>query len=275
MLAQGRTSRFRASNHPPSQQHHPHEQMPLSRRAVTQLTTMGLLGSSLGWPAAAISSPRWSYRGKEGPEHWGELSTDYRLCNQGTHQSPIDLETLTPTTVKWSYDYRPSQLTLTHNGHTIRADSPPGSTLTLENEVFELLQFHFHDPSEHTQAQQHQPMEIHFVHRHPQTRALAVLGVLVKTGPSNIALSQLWQALPEQVHQSTSLSQPISAAQLLPTDSTQAFRYRGSLTTPPCSEDVTWLVLANPVTASTAQIERFKALIGTNARPTQQQPTQR
>lgn len=237
-----------------------------------KLMTASLLGSgfSLWRTKDAIATPTWSYQGQSGPDHWGDLSSDYRLCAQGLHQSPIDLDTLPAEPVHWQHDYHPTPLKLTHDGHTIRADYAPGSSLTLYGERFELLQFHFHDPSEHSYRGQHQPMEIHFVHQQPQTQALAVVSVLVQAGASNPTLADLWQVLPQQAQQTTAPPQRfINAADLLPEHSTQAVKYGGSLTTPPCSEGVTWLVLTQTISATMDQINQFKASIGENARPTQ------
>lgn len=237
-------------------------------QAIVQIAA-AVMGQVLLPRSAAASTLDWDYSGDLGPNHWGDFP-DYALCATGQHQSPIDLDTLIPTTVDLRCDYHSSPLKLTNNGHTIRVDYARGSTLTLDGESFELLQFHFHDPSEHTHIGEHQPMEIHFVHRQLQTQRLAVLSVLIQAGTHNPALDPIWQQLPQRMGQSVARSRHmINATALLPDDIIHAFRYSGSLTTPPCSENVIWLIATNPISAAPAQIDQFVALIGPNARPTQ------
>ncbi|MEL6325769.1 MAG: carbonic anhydrase family protein [Cyanobacteria bacterium J06626_23] len=246
----------------------------MNRRFLLKVALGSLVGNGLGlrW---AQSARAWSYIGSDGPDHWGELSPDYAACATGRHQSPIDLGRVEPVPMdSLQFDYRPTPLTLVNTGHTVRIDYASGSRLILEGQPFELLQFHFHDPSEHTRSGQHQPMEIHFVHRNAQTQDLVVLSVLVRAGQENPTLQKMWPYLPSQINQpSTVMREWVNARDLLPDTATSVFRYSGSLTTPPCSETVTWLVLGEPVTASLAQISQFYRLIGENARPTQSRPT--
>ena len=208
--------------------------MPLSRRHFIQSLTAGLGSGAVCLMGAksAIATPDWSYGSDTGPQHWSALSPDYQLCGTGQHQSPIDVDALSSKSVNWRPHYWPSPLVLVNTGHTIRADCAPGSTLSLDGEAFELIQFHFHTPSEHTRSGQHQPMEIHFVHRQPETGALLVLGIWAQVGQPNPTLDRIGAKLPQQPAVSALLRQPVDAAALLPKDTT-ALRYSGSLTTPP------------------------------------------
>ncbi|MEO0542139.1 MAG: carbonic anhydrase family protein, partial [Cyanobacteria bacterium P01_A01_bin.105] len=135
----------------------------MNRRDFLKMITVGCCGGPMSLcgsqPAAASEAIPWSYAGQQGPAHWSELSPTYQLCRVGQQQSPIDLTVIAPGPVDWQIDYRPSPLTVTNTGHTVRVDYAPGSVLTLDGQPFELRQFHFHHPSEHTQDHQHQRME--------------------------------------------------------------------------------------------------------------------
>lgn len=239
------------------------------------LASFGTVG--LSWQSAANASEsvlarsRWGYIGAESSEHWGELSQDYRLCATGAGQSPIDLQTAVKSEVdQLDFSYHTAPLKILHNGHTIQVNYAPGSRLQLNGQGYELLQFHFHEPSEHTVEQRTFAMEMHLVHQHPQTKRLAVVGILVKAGAEHPAIATIWEHMPLKETPETTIAQvSINAAQLLPTQSAHFYHYQGSLTTPPCSEVVDWIVLSQPIEASPSQIARFVAAVGDNARPVQ------
>lgn len=211
----------------------------------------------------------WGYRGAGGPDHWGDLKPTFKACSAGRHQSPINLEATEPAHVApLAMHYKVSLIDLVNNGHTVQANYGKGSYITLGNERYDLLQFHFHTPSEHRVAGRSFPMEIHFVHRNKRGQ-LAVVGVLVATGDYNLAAREIWDRLPAHAHtKSANTRALINARDLLPGD-TKHFRYSGSLTTPPCSENVKWLVLQTPVRFSEGQIAKLHRIIGMNARPAQ------
>src|SRR5688572_4138336 len=178
------------------------------------VTAAYLVAIGLGLPLAAPSAyaqpsghaPHWEYEGKAGPQAWGALSPDFATCSAGRHQSPIDLKGGSPAATKEQRAaFPPAELELrsaarpasaVHNGHTIQVDFPKGDRLTVGGVPFELVQFHFHAPSEHTVAGRHLPVEIHFVHR-SEAGKLAVLGVLVEKGAHNGAFAPLASALPK------------------------------------------------------------------------------
>lgn len=214
----------------------------------------------------------WSYQGETGIDFWGELDPQFQTCRSGQAQSPINIEGSGFTLNVGSLDlnYQDTPLAIVNNGRTIRVDYQPGSSLTLDGQVYELLQFHFHQPSEHLISGKAAEMEAHFVHQNQATGNLVVLAVLMSEGEMSQALESIWQQIPRSDAQTSQVSDlTINALQLLPENSRQYYRYQGSLTTPPCSEIVTWLVLKQPVSVSKAQLTRFFQAIGNNARPVQ------
>ncbi|MDR3535379.1 MAG: carbonic anhydrase family protein [Acetobacteraceae bacterium] len=220
-------------------------------------------------PHDAHDAPHWSYEGAGGPEKWGELSADFRTCSLGTQQTPVDLLVgIRAQTGPVAFRYQKMPLTVLNNGHTIQVNAPAGSHVMLGDTSYELLQFHFHHPSEHLLAGKGFEMEGHFVHR-AANGALAVVGVFIKPGAANAALAPIWQAMPDKEAPATAIpGVTVDTAALLPKDRVY-FRYMGSLTTPPCTEGITWTVFRAPVEASPEQIRRFATLFPLNARPVQ------
>lgn len=216
----------------------------------------------------AAEGAHWGYSGESGPEAWGDLSADYAACSAGNHQSPIDLvEPVNAGMGSITPLWQPvSDVTVKNNGHTIQADMPTGLVTIAEGRQFELLQFHFHEKSEHTVAGRHHPMEAHFVHQAAEGDLL-VLGVFIDYGAENSTLSSVWEAMPTSEGESVA-SGTFAPQALLPRGSA-FFRYSGSLTTPPCSEIVSWFVYADAIGASASQIDAFKAIFSGNFRPAQ------
>jgi len=247
----------------------------MNRRMLLKVATLGVAGSSLllAWrPLSAIAEetagpPHWGYGGDDGPAHWGELSTEYQACQLGTHQSPIDLDgAIAANLPPLRLDYRETPLRILNNGHTIQVNYEPGSTLTIGDQTFELVQFHFHHPSEHQVHGKPAEMELHLVHRNA-AGALAVLGVLLTVGSENAALQPIFAAMPDRPGPEQTVAGVTLNAQALLPRNLASYRYFGSLTTPPCSEGVSWIVLQQPVTVSSAQIRQFADLFPSNARP--------
>lgn len=212
----------------------------------------------------------WGYEGREGPHNWGHLSSLYEMCAKGKNQSPVDIVRPAPyelDPLKMSYDSNP--LEIVNNGHTIQVNVPRSGELEIANERYDLLQFHFHAPSEHKIDGEHAPMEVHFVHKSSDGR-LAVVGVMMREGRLNAALDRIWRNMPAKAGDKSNMSRlSISPFELMP-ETRDYYHYNGSLTTPPCSEGVRWFVLEEPIEVSRAQIDRFKSVIGENARPTQE-----
>ncbi|MYD99266.1 MAG: carbonic anhydrase family protein [Gammaproteobacteria bacterium] len=210
----------------------------------------------------------WGYDAESGPAVWGCLSTDYALCALGKHQSPINLVDPTPAAVAaLAFNYRPTMLSIENNGHTVEVRSTNDNWIEVGDDSYELVQFHFHTPGEHTVAGQRFDMEIHLVHRN-EAEELAVVGILVRRGNSHPLLELVAEHIPGRGQVRTLQHTMINAADLLPTER-RSFRYEGSLTTPPCSEGVRWFVLETPIEASAAELAAFEAALGTNNRPVQ------
>lgn len=214
------------------------------------------------------SEVHWAYEGEGDPAHWSELLPEYAVCSSGKSQSPIDITSAAhhETLGEIVFNYQSIPLTLTNNTHTIQINATPGSTITVAGTSYELAQFHFHDPSEHTINGQHSPMELHLVHKSADG-ALAVVGVLMNQGAENAALAQFWNALPQKAGE-VKLDTQFAVASLLPADR-HYYTYQGSLTTPPCSEGVRWIVLKAPIEVSPAQVEAYAAILPRTARPVQ------
>lgn len=218
------------------------------------------------------SSPHWRYEGQESPEHWAELSPDFKKCAEGHFQSPIDIESYAAKEQSGSvltFNYHPSLVDEVNNGHTIQANLEEVNTFTVDEHIYSLQQFHFHEPSEHHLDGIIFPMEMHLVHT-DSTGRLAVVGVFIKEGKENRYLSDLWASLPEHVEEHVHPRNRCDLLHLLPEDK-PIFHYSGSLTTPPCTEGVEWYVIKEPITLSKDQISRFRELYHDNNRPIQEQ----
>lgn len=211
----------------------------------------------------------WGYAGETGPEQWGELADEFKTCKVGRMQSPIDLGGADiEGRIEVRATYRPGQLSILNNGHTVQVNFPEGSILSSGISHYKLVQVHFHTPSEETVYGVPYPMVAHFVHA-DHSGNLAVLGVLFEEGAHNPELDKVVKAAPRQqaaTHVVGGVT--LDPAKLLP-PSLAVWRYDGSLTTPPCSEGVRWHVAIQPVQASAAQIAAIHAIVGDNARPTQ------
>ncbi len=220
-------------------------------------------------PARAEDS-HWGYDGPGGPADWGKLAPEYGACGLGREQSPVDLSKAIPAmTGEPLLSWKPVALEVVNNGHTIQVNCENGGGLVLDGMAYDLVQFHFHHPSEHTIDGIPAEMEIHFVHR-AMNGALAVLGVMVHAGAGNSTLETVWRAMPAKPGDTTKTDIQLQPSGLLPRHAT-SYRYAGSLTTPPCSEVVSWVVYRQAITASPEQIARFAALFPNNARPVQPQ----
>lgn len=222
-------------------------------------------------PAIADSGhgAKWSYEGETGPSHWGGLKEEFSLCKNGESQSPVNISEITKTEApQLEIHYVETSLDVLNNGHTVQFNYQPGSFIKIGEKKFDLLQFHFHAPSEHIVKGKPLDMEMHLVHKNEQGE-LAVLGVFFIVAEKNSPLDSFWKHLPEKVNEPTKLAEiKVNAKDLLP-ENLKYFFYSGSLTTPPCSEGVRWNVLNQPLPVTESQLNSFNALVGDNARPTQ------
>lgn len=218
--------------------------------------------------AGLAADAHWSYEGATGPGKWGDLDAASKVCSIGSQQSPVDIGStiraqLPKLNIKW-----PSHAdTIVNNGHTIQLNFAPGGKLVLGKASYELLQLHFHRPSEHLIGGKNFPMEAHFVHRNAAGE-LAVVGVLMTPGRRNSAFARVIATMPNKEGPAVKADPAFNPRKLLPRQ-LGYYRYPGSLTTPPCSETVEWLVLTTPIEVAAADIAAFAKLYPMDARPVQ------
>lgn len=219
---------------------------------------------------AESGKPAWSYEGEHGPARWGSLSPDYATCDTGRAQSPIDLGAAAPgSPPRVVVEYKPLPLTILNNGHTVQVNVGNGSRVTIDGKPFELLQFHFHTPSEHVIGGKAYPAEVHFVHRAADGE-LAVIGAFLDGSAGSRALAEVVAYAPDRKGAAWTYSWvTVDPAAIMPAPRS-FWSYGGSLTTPPCSEGVRWMVQKAPLPLSRAHIAALStAMGGNNARPPQ------
>lgn len=249
--------------------------------AHAQATPKELKNSPTAATPTAVPSTRpahWDYEGEHGPAKWGSLDPAYAACDKGKGQSPIDISKAGAGTANpWTINYRPTSLKIVHhehvvdiadNGHTIQVTVDEGSTLTTSRNTYQLKQFHFHTPSEHTVEGKSFPMEVHFVHQSADGN-FAVVAALLAEGLSNENVAKLIANFPKAKGQSVRLPETkLDIALSLPKNNA-AYTYMGSFTTPPCTENVEWLIFREPILASREQLKAFVARLSPNNRPIQ------
>jgi carbonic anhydrase len=206
----------------------------------------------------------WGYEGDNGPEHWGDA---FPVCGKGKKQSPLNIiGPFEKSKDILSVDYKEGPLKMLNNGHTIQVNIEPGSTLTIGKESFDLLQFHFHRPSEEQVDGKNASMVAHFVHKSKEGK-LAVIGVMLNEGKDSAAIKTLWANLPpKEGEEFLPPKVTFNPASMLPKEM-GFYNYEGSLTTPPCTEGVQFYILKTPVDISKQQLAKFPFKL--NARPVQ------
>lgn len=218
---------------------------------------------------AASYDTAWGYEGEIAAANWGSLSEAWEVCSAGLEQSPIDLipgdgSMWDEPVLNWQTS---SGATVVDNGHTIQVNLDDAGTMTIGDRTYNLVQFHFHAGSEHTVEGEQFPLEVHFVHASNEG-ALAVVGVFFEEGDAEPALDPIWSSLPDAVGE-TETDLAINPYDFLPEIGRGAWRYSGSLTTPPCSEGVNWSVIGTPISLSPEQLAGFTARYDNNYRPVQ------
>ncbi len=211
----------------------------------------------------------WTYLGETGPDHWGDLSHNFSACKEGQKQSPINIPSTSPTNLKGiEFNYKDTPLRIINNGHTIQLNYEKGSSIRVGENTYDLLQGHFHSPSEHKIKGRSFDMVAHLVHKNNKEE-LAVVAVLFEKGKKNDFIETLWNNLPaEEGKENVLNSIKINVKSILPAKK-HFYNYSGSLTTPPCSEGVNWNVLREPVQVSNEQIDRFTSIFKLSVRPVQ------
>jgi carbonic anhydrase len=217
---------------------------------------------------AAGHAAHWDYQGEGGPQAWAQLKPDFATCSSGKRQSPIDIrDGIKVQLDAVQFDYRASAFRVIDTGHTVQVNVGTGNFIEVSGRRYELLQFHFHRPSEERINGRVFDMVVHLVHKDIDGR-LAVLAVLLDRGSAQPLVQAVWNNLPLEQGEEVAARLPVDLNELLPSDRSY-YTYMGSLTTPPCSEGVLWLVMKNPVPVSAEQIAIFARLYPMNARPIQ------
>jgi len=242
-----------------------------SAAPVVRVQTKGG-GRSVGKTAAKVDKSEhrghWDYQGANGPEHWNELSPEFKQCGVGERQSPIDIRDGIPVELDpIQFDYKLSAFRVIDNGHTVQVNVEPGNRIVVNGRRYELVEFHFHRPSEERLNGRQFEMVAHLVHKDLEGK-LAIVAVLIEEGKDHPIVQQVWNNLPLEKHTEQAGLQGLDLLQLLPEDRRYA-TYMGSLSTPPCTEGVLWMVLKKPVTMSSRQLAIFSRLYPMNARPVQ------
>lgn len=210
----------------------------------------------------------WSYNGDSGPEHWAELNPDYSACASGLLQSPVNLTGAADKPIdNLQFHYQPSPLHIINTGKTLMVPFTQGSHITLDEQDFELRQMHFHAPSEHTIDGELADAELHLLHKNSEGK-LAMVSLLIRQGEANPVLARLLTLAPDNQSELRDTETTIDATNLLPEQQT-SYRYMGSLTTPPCSEGVRWIVMTEPLEISPAQLATLVRTVPGNNRPVQ------
>lgn len=241
---------------------------------MKKIVLISLLFLSANCFATGYPDPSWSYNGKTGPEKWATIKPAYALCGNGKHQSPINItnsQTAKKPTLRFNYQMAP--LRLINDGITLRqlfVENKPAESISIDGKKYRLVNIHFHLPSEHTLNKQRYPMEVHLVHEDNKGK-LAVIAVLLKKGHFNRFLAtEIVNLPPEKDKINSAFEIKINPLWALPSKK-DFYIYQGSLTTPPCTEDVTWIVMQQPIEASAQQIAFIeKRVINDNSRPVQE-----
>jgi carbonic anhydrase len=219
-------------------------------------------------PPPVARGTHWSYEGDSGPANWSKINVDWAKCGNGSRQSPIDIrDGMKVELEQISFDYHPSSFNVVDNGHTVQVGVSGGNYITVQNRMFELQQFHFHRPSEERINGKAFEMVVHLVHRDAEGR-LAVLALLLERGAPQATIQTVWNNLPLEKLETMQPTILLDPAEMLPVRR-DYYTYMGSMTEPPCSEGVLWLVMKQPVQASPAQMALFSRLYPLNARPIQ------
>ncbi|MDE2429866.1 MAG: carbonic anhydrase family protein [Burkholderiales bacterium] len=241
---------------------------PVSKRADTSKAKPEAGANGAAEAALMHANIHWSYQGEGGPQNWGKIDPANAKCDTGNRQSPIDIRDgihvdLDPIV----FDYSPSRFSVVDNGHTIQVNVGAGNYISILGHNYELVQFHFHKPSEERVNGKSFEMVVHLVHKDADGK-LAVIAVLIQRGKAHNIIQQVWNNLPLEKNDPVQPLTPMDISQLLPTKK-DYYTYMGSLTTPPCSEGVLWMVMKQPIEISPEQLAIFSRLYPMNARPVQ------
>ena len=233
-----------------------------------ELVNTAMLNPSVPNAAPMLTSAQWSYDGDTGPANWGRINPAWAKCGTGTRQSPIDLrDGMKVDLEQIAFDYRTSGFNVIDNGHTIQVGVGLGNYITVGNRTYELQQFHFHRPSEEKINGRGTEMVVHLVHKDGEGNT-AIIAVLLERGAANPMIQTVWNNLPLEKNLAVNPVVALDVNEILP-KKREYFTFMGSLTTPPCTENVLWMVMKQPMQASPAQMALFSRLYPLNARSIQ------
>lgn len=238
------------------------------RNTVFVLGFTALSGMALGAGEEQGHGKHWGYTGETGPERWSTMKPEFSSC-AGKNQSPINVTgTIEADMAPVAFHYKAGGHEVVNNGHAIQVNVEAGSTIAVDGIQFDLKQFHFHSPSENRINGKSFPLEAHLVHADKDGN-LAVVAVVFDEGKANPVVGTAWSQMPKEEGGKNALPSKLSASGLLP-GSRDYYRYNGSLTTPPCTEGVRWIVMKKPMTVSKEQLLAFTSTLGfANNRPLQ------
>ncbi|KAJ0020680.1 hypothetical protein Pint_32132 [Pistacia integerrima] len=216
--------------------------------------------------------------GENGPERWGELHSEWSACENGSMQSPIDLLHERVEVVshlgRLKRNYKPSNATLRNRGHDMMLKWEEGAgTLEINGTEYILNQVHWHSPSEHTLNGKRFDLEAHMVHESTDGK-VAVVGILYKIGRPDSFLSSIKDHL-AAIGGSTERDKVVGMMDPrgIKIGSRKYYRYIGSLTIPPCTENVLWTIVKKVRTVTREQVQSLRVAVhddsDTNARPLQ------
>jgi len=244
----------------------------MMKKIITTALSLLFVSSTSLFAEVSNKAAHWSYSGTTGAEHWGDLSPHFSTCKTGKNQSPINIDNHVVEANLAPIQFKYNMLTadkIVNTGHSIQVNLWSGGSIRVDNQVFALKQFHFHTPSENTINGKHAPLEAHFVHLN-KAGDIAVVAMLFEPGASDRTLATLVQSMPTESGQSNKLDSNALKNMEGEFKSTDYFRFNGSLTTPPCTEGVRWIVMRKPMSISDSQLLAFQnALKQPNNRPVQ------
>ncbi len=241
----------------------------MKKRVLVPILAMALSGVACTSHDVKKNKVEWGYSGEIGPAYWGDLSSEFATCKTGKEQSPIDVRpTVDIDQSEIQFNYQISPMEILNNGHTVQVNFEPGSYITFQDETFNLLQVHFHTPSENLLMGQSYPLEAHFVHA-SESGKLAVVAVLIEEGSKNIWIQKVVDHMPKTLSEPQKIEGVyLNARDFIPSQNGH-YGFKGSLTTPPCTEGVQWLMMKAQTTASKSQIEALHSVMHDNNRPVQ------
>ena len=212
---------------------------------------------------------KWTYDGATGPDHWAQLGGDAATCGTGLRQSPVDIPgNPPPQHGKVVLNYNSVMATIQNTGKTVRIVPQSGGSLTVDGDAYQLQYIEFHSPSEHSIGGHRATLESQFVHEDAAHHKL-IVAVMYDVGVADPMLGSLWTYLPSDPGQPVPLPDLLINAQDLLPSTEDFYTYSGSMTSPPCTEGVTWMVYSSPLSVSAEQADAFERLFGPNARPLQ------